>query len=112
MNGLQSLPAWQSYFNYPTKGKLGLLNAIQVRRFLSAFLSSATNVFMHQSIGGLAALPVVPYLSDGIGRRPTVFIGACIMCIAAVIQTASQSVGMFIGARFVDAMGFFSRLSS
>lgn len=30
MNGLQSLPQWQSAFNYPTGGKLGLLNAIQV----------------------------------------------------------------------------------
>jgi hypothetical protein len=31
MNGLQSLDAWANYFNHPTGGKLGLLNAIQVR---------------------------------------------------------------------------------
>jgi hypothetical protein len=30
MNGLQTLKQWQSAFNYPTGGKLGLLNAIQV----------------------------------------------------------------------------------
>ncbi|KAF7334658.1 MFS domain-containing protein [Mycena venus] len=29
MNGLQSLPQWEVYFNFPTKGKLGLLGAIQ-----------------------------------------------------------------------------------
>ncbi|KII87896.1 hypothetical protein PLICRDRAFT_650702 [Plicaturopsis crispa FD-325 SS-3] len=86
MNGLQSLPHWQNDFNHPTGGKLGLLNAIQ-------------------NIGSLAAYPFAPYLSDGIGRRPTVFIGATIMTIATVIQTASQSVGMFIGARFLIGFG-------
>jgi hypothetical protein len=30
MNGLQSLPQWEDYFNFPTKGKLGLLSSIQV----------------------------------------------------------------------------------
>ena len=35
MNGLQSLTQWSEYFNKPTGGKLGLLNAIQVSAFLS-----------------------------------------------------------------------------
>ncbi|CAK5274903.1 unnamed protein product [Mycena citricolor] len=86
MNGLQTLPQWRDYFNNPTKGKLGLLNAIQ-------------------NIGSLAAYPFAPYLTDGIGRRRTVFIGAVIMCIATAVQTASQSVGMFIGARFMIGFG-------
>ncbi|KAF9467734.1 hexose transporter [Collybia nuda] len=86
MNGLQSLPYWKEYFNNPTGGKLGLLNAIQ-------------------NIGCLAAYPFAPYLSDGLGRRPAIFIGAAIMCIATAIQTASQSVGMFIGARFLIGFG-------
>ncbi|KAF8192364.1 hexose transporter [Mycena galopus ATCC 62051] len=86
MNGLQFLPNWQNYFGDPKNSKLGLLNAIQ-------------------NVGGLAGLPFAPYLSDGIGRRPTVFIGALIMCIAAAIQTVSQSVGMFIGARCLIGFG-------
>ncbi|KAF8887528.1 hexose transporter [Infundibulicybe gibba] len=86
MNGLQSLAQWENYFHNPTGGKLGLLNAIQ-------------------NIGSLAAYPMAPYLSDGLGRRPTIFIGALIMCCATVIQTASQSVGMFIGARFLIGFG-------
>ncbi|KAJ6546213.1 general substrate transporter [Mycena vulgaris] len=86
MNGLQSLPQWEAYFNFPTKGKLGLLSAIQ-------------------NIGALAGYPFAPYLCDGIGRRPTVFIGALMMVIATAIQTASQSVGMFIGARFLIGFG-------
>lgn len=61
--------------------QLGLLNAIQ-------------------NIGCLAAYPFAPYVSDGFGRRTAVALGAFIMCGATVIQTASQSVGMFIGARW------------
>ncbi|KAJ7909638.1 hexose transporter [Mycena leptocephala] len=86
MNGLQSLTQWETYFDHPTKGKLGLLNAIQ-------------------NIGALAGYPFAPYMADGIGRRPTVFFGALIMCIATAVQTASQSVGMFIGARFLIGFG-------
>jgi len=86
MNGLQSLTQWENYFDHPAGGKLGLFNAIQ-------------------NIGGLAGYPFAPYLSDGIGRRPTVFIGALIMVIATAIQTASQSIGMFIGARFLIGFG-------
>ncbi|KAJ7149668.1 hexose transporter [Mycena filopes] len=86
VNGLQSLPQWETYFNFPTKGKLGLLSAIQ-------------------NIGALAGYPFAPYLCDGIGRRPTAFIGALMMVIATAIQTASQSVGIFIGARFLIGFG-------
>ncbi|KAF8655614.1 hypothetical protein AX16_002996 [Volvariella volvacea WC 439] len=86
MNGLQSLPQWREAFNNPTDGKLGLLNAIQ-------------------NIGCLAAYPFSPYLSDGLGRRTAIFFGACIMAAATVIQTASNSVGMFIGARFLIGFG-------
>jgi sugar porter (SP) family MFS transporter len=86
MNGLQSLTQWENYFHTPTKGKLGLLNAIQ-------------------TIGGLAGYPFAPYMSDGLGRRPTVFFGAAVMIIATAVQTASQSVGMFIGARFLIGFG-------
>ncbi|KAF7964943.1 hypothetical protein HWV62_1464 [Athelia sp. TMB] len=86
MNGLQSLPQWQSAFNYPTGGKLGLLNAIQ-------------------NIGGLAGYPFAPYVSDILGRRRAVLLGAVIMTIATAIQGAAQSVNMFIGARFLIGFG-------
>ncbi|KIJ61854.1 hypothetical protein HYDPIDRAFT_183058 [Hydnomerulius pinastri MD-312] len=86
MNGLQSLPQWEAAFDNPSGGKLGLLNAIQ-------------------NIGALAGYPFAPYMSDGIGRRKTVFFGATIMCIATAVQTAAQSVGMFIGARFLIGFG-------
>ena len=52
-----------------------------------------------QNIGALAAYPFSPYLSDGLVRRPAILIGASIMIVATIVQTASHSVGMFIGAR-------------
>ncbi|KAK7447455.1 hypothetical protein VKT23_014164 [Stygiomarasmius scandens] len=86
MNGLQSLPQWENYFNNPSASQLGLLNAIQ-------------------NIGALAAYPFAPYLSDGIGRKKAIIVGASIMCAATAVQTAAQSVGMFVGARFLIGFG-------
>ncbi|KAH9915058.1 general substrate transporter [Epithele typhae] len=86
MNGLQTLPQWNQAFDYPQSAKLGLLSAIQ-------------------NIGCLAAYPFSPYMSDGLGRRISVIFGAVIMCVATVLQTASNSVGMFIGARFLIGFG-------
>lgn len=86
MNGLQSLDQWEASFNHPHGGGLGLLSAIQ-------------------NIGCLAAYPVAPYVSDGLGRRPAIFLGATIMCAATALQTASNSVAMFTGARFLIGFG-------
>ncbi|KAH8113751.1 hexose transporter [Phellopilus nigrolimitatus] len=86
MNGLQSLDQWENSFNHPMGGMLGLLNAIQ-------------------NIGSLAAYPFAPYFSDSVGRRPAVIFGAAIMCAATALQTASQTVNMFIGARFLIGFG-------
>ncbi|KAF7795673.1 hypothetical protein EIP86_006838 [Pleurotus ostreatoroseus] len=86
MNSFQSLKLWNDYFGRPHGSMLGLLNAIQ-------------------NIGSLAAYPFAPYLSDGIGRRLTVFIGATIMLAAVGIQTGASNLNMFIAARFLIGFG-------
>ncbi|CAL1699477.1 unnamed protein product [Somion occarium] len=86
LNSFQSLPSWQTYFNQPAGGRLGLLNAIQ-------------------NIGSLAGYPFAPYLSDGLGRRPAIWIGSTIMLVAVALQAAAQNWGMFIGARFLIGFG-------
>lgn len=103
MNGLQSLPQWVSAFNHPSDGMLGVLNAIQVGKQRSSVDSHVT--LLIQNIGALAGYPFAPYLSDGIGRRQTVFFGAVIMLSATALQTTAQSIGMFIGARFLIGFG-------
>ncbi|PAV22912.1 hexose transporter [Pyrrhoderma noxium] len=86
MNGLQLIDQWEVSFNHPSGSKLGLLSAIQ-------------------NIGTVGSQPISPYLCDGLGRKRTIFIGAVLMVAAAVIQTASQTVEMFIGARFLLGFG-------
>ena len=59
------------------------------------------NHTISQGIGALVSYPFVPYVADGFGRRTAIFLGAMIMCGATVLQAASSSVSMFIGARCV-----------
>lgn len=86
MNGLQTLPQWKQAFNDPNGAQLGLLNAIQ-------------------NIGTFGALPFSPYVTDYFGRRVAIFLGSALMIVGAALQTASQNVGMFIGARFLLGFG-------
>ncbi|KIJ51839.1 hypothetical protein M422DRAFT_244216 [Sphaerobolus stellatus SS14] len=85
MNGLLSLDVFRQDFGNPTGGTLGLFNAIQ-------------------NIGSVAGLPFAPMLTDW-GRKRAIFIGASIMVIAAAVQASAQSLGMFIGARFMVGFG-------
>lgn len=86
MNGLQSLTQWETDFNNPRGSRLALLAIIQ-------------------RVGGVAALPFLPYLADGMGRRFAVFTGAAIMVIGAILQACSHNIGTFIGARFMIGCG-------
>ncbi|CAE6458723.1 unnamed protein product [Rhizoctonia solani] len=86
MNGLQSVQQWKSYFGNPDSKDLGLFNAIQ-------------------SIGALCATPFAPYVTDIFGRRVGILAGAILVLIAAALQTATQNLGMFIGARFLIGFG-------
>lgn len=55
-----------------------------------------------QVIGSLVGLPFSPIASDNLGRKPTLFIGACFMLAGVALQTSSTSIGMFIGARGIS----------
>ncbi|KAE8150902.1 general substrate transporter [Aspergillus avenaceus] len=86
MNGLQTLEPWQEYFNHPGGSLLGILSAIM-------------------SLGSLAALPVVPYTADYLGRRMGILIGCVIMILGVVLQSISANYGMFLAARFLIGFG-------
>ncbi|KAI9931214.1 hypothetical protein MW887_010875 [Aspergillus wentii] len=86
MNGLQTLDYWQEYFNHPRGSLLGILSAIM-------------------SLGSLAALPVVPYAADMLGRRMSILIGCSIMILGVILQSISANFGMFLAARFLIGFG-------
>ncbi|KAI4523280.1 general substrate transporter [Schizophyllum commune] len=85
-DGLQSLQQWQEDFDHPAGQEVLLLTG-------------------RQGIGGLIALPLSPYLNDGFGRRAGIVLGATIMIVGTVLQSASNTIQMFIGARFLLGFG-------
>ncbi|OJA12416.1 hypothetical protein AZE42_03390 [Rhizopogon vesiculosus] len=93
LNGLQILPGWQEYFHHPQDKTLGLMNSAQ-------------------SIGSLAGTPLSPLISDKLGRRATMFIGAFIGLIGVIVQSSSTSVQIFIGARVIIGVGLAFSMNS
>jgi len=113
---LQSIPQWEIAFNTPSGGEvcgsvLILFDNINKDFSWDCSMPSRLEYSIHiewslliqsietQNIGSLAAYPFSPYLTDGLGRRPAIAFGASIMIVATILQTVSNSVGMFIGAR-------------
>jgi len=94
MNTSQILTSWKVTMGPtaegPTKQTLGRLTAMY-------------------SIGSIASLPVVPFLSDRFGRKVPITIGCIIMVIAAAIQASAHGQPQYEGARFF--MGFGNSLA-
>lgn len=86
INGLQILPDWQSFFGYPEGRNLGLIG-------------------FAQNLGCILGLPFTPFVSDHFGRRATLFVGSIIMLAGVGVQTAANSVAMFIAARVTIGIG-------
>ncbi|KAG6908546.1 hypothetical protein DXG01_004179 [Tephrocybe rancida] len=65
-----------------------------------------------QSIGGLVSLPIAPFISDGVGRRATLFLGSLIMLAGVAVQTSAQNVSVFIASRVIIGFGLQFCLNS
>jgi sugar porter (SP) family MFS transporter len=86
LNGLQLLPEWRAFFNYPTGSKLG----------------SITNSIRY---GQLGALFVSAPLIQKFGRRKPIAFGSTILLVGVVMQTTAQNYGMFVAGRFLIGFG-------
>lgn len=124
LNGLQAVGSWvtcnrcwlcncmfkltlSSVYNNPRSALLGLMSAMY-------------------SLGAICALPMVPFITDTLGRRHAIIFGSIMMLIGATLQTASQNcshnipmrsmatsdnvfmcfpVAMFVIARFILGLG-------
>ncbi|KAL6245012.1 hypothetical protein RBB50_007787 [Rhinocladiella similis] len=86
MNGLQSLQPWKDHFGNPSKGRLGILNAIM-------------------AAGSISAIPFVPYAADYLGRRMGILVGCIIMLVGVILQSIGSNYDMFLGARFLIGFG-------
>ncbi|KAG2365551.1 general substrate transporter [Suillus spraguei] len=86
INNLQILPGWREYFHQPQGMKLGAINSAH-------------------DIGILGGTPFSPYVSDLLGRRATIFIGAVIMLAGVITQASSTTLQVFLGARVLIGFG-------
>ncbi|CAI6331948.1 unnamed protein product [Periconia digitata] len=86
VNGLLTLEQFTEYMGDPSGSIKGLFSGILF-------------------LGSLLALPVTPYIADGLGRRMGIVIGSIIMLLAVALQSASVNYSMFIAARFFLGFG-------
>ncbi|KZV90544.1 hypothetical protein EXIGLDRAFT_676929 [Exidia glandulosa HHB12029] len=86
LNGLQIVPDFKRWFNYPNSHEMGLMNSAQ-------------------NMGALLALPLTPIASDRLGRRKALFIGSCIMLAGVAVQVIANNMQTLIGARAIIGFG-------
>ncbi|KAJ4387543.1 hypothetical protein N0V93_008138 [Gnomoniopsis smithogilvyi] len=86
INSLQSMTQWRDYFHDPSPSILGLITA--------SF-----------AMGGMLAIPFVPYCADLLGRRAGVVIGCSIMIIGIVLLSLGIHVALFIVGRLLLGFG-------
>ncbi|KAF1976146.1 MFS general substrate transporter [Bimuria novae-zelandiae CBS 107.79] len=86
MNNLQAVPSWLEYFNNPSSGRLGLLNAIH-------------------SLGMVMAVPFEPRVSQWLGRRWTIAFGSGVMWLGAGIQAGARNTDIFLASRWLLGFG-------
>ncbi|GFZ48477.1 hypothetical protein JCM24511_06225 [Saitozyma sp. JCM 24511] len=80
LNGLQTLPQWQTYFNHPAGQQLGLISAS----------------FYFPKI----VTPVIAsWIADRFGRRWCLLVGSVISVAGGLVQTFANGPGMFMGGR-------------
>lgn len=86
MNGLQSLPSWEEYFDHPTGTRLGTLS-------------------VGVNVGHLISIPFASYICEYLGRRMTIIISCLLMILGAVLQGVAQNFSMFLASRIIIGFG-------
>jgi len=86
MNGLQTLKLWQTYFDHPTAGILGTMNAMY-------------------PLGKICGVVLAALLGDRFGRRIPFYFGLVILITGAIIQATSHNVPQFIISRLIVGFG-------
>lgn len=90
MNGLNILPAYTNFFRLNT-ATTGLMTA-------GAWM------------GNMLSCLIMPWLTDGLGRKKAIIASAMICFVGIILQAAAQNTGMFVVARVI--VGFGAQLSS
>jgi MFS family permease len=82
ISGVIGTPQYNEYFNYPDSTQQGGITA-----------SMPGGSFLGALASGI--------LSDKFSRKYTIQLGAIVWCIGAILQCASQNIGMLVVGRFI-----------
>jgi MFS family permease len=86
MNALQISPSWKAYYEYPTKARLGAINAMMPAGKICGFIF------------------VAPF-SNRFGRKVSLVLAFVIAVIGAGIQAGSINFGMLVFSRLLLGFG-------
>lgn len=111
--GIMSISYLISTLNGFDSSLMGSINAMQSyqKSFgLTGEGASTGIVFIIYNLGQIAAFPFCGFLADGYGRRVCIFVGCLLVLVGTAVQAPAQSMGQFIGGRFI--LGFGASIAS
>ncbi|OJJ54143.1 hypothetical protein ASPSYDRAFT_490368 [Aspergillus sydowii CBS 593.65] len=86
MNALQISPTWKKYYMYPTKGRLGAINAMM-------------------PAGKICGFVFVAWFSNRYGRKRALILAFAIAVVGAAIQAGSVNFGILVFSRWLLGFG-------
>ncbi|KAF1920209.1 general substrate transporter [Ampelomyces quisqualis] len=108
--GIGYLVSTLNGFDSSLMGAINAMKSYQTTFGLSGEGSSTGIIFIIYNLGQIAAFPFCGFFADGYGRRVCIFVGCALVLVGTAIQTTANSMGQFIGGRFI--LGFGASIAS
>ncbi|ELU36333.1 sugar (and other) transporter domain-containing protein [Rhizoctonia solani AG-1 IA] len=103
MSGIITGPQFQAYFKQPDRYQIGTMVAILE---VGAFSMCFTCLCYYPSINASLVTSIASgRIADMIGRRRTLFTGACVFVIGGAIQTFTPGFKVMVLGRIVSGFG-------
>ncbi|TPX38358.1 hypothetical protein SmJEL517_g00345 [Synchytrium microbalum] len=92
--------------------EIGIIDQILIMDSFKSYFNTAVdqtningNIASLFLVGCVIGALAIALFGDVLGRKRAIFIGGCLFCIGAAIQTGSSSLGMLYGGRIVGGSG-------
>ncbi|KAF2162117.1 hypothetical protein M409DRAFT_69331 [Zasmidium cellare ATCC 36951] len=108
--GVGYLVSTMNGFDSSLMGSINAISSYQKTFGLDGAGSTTGIIFIIYNCGQIAAFPFCGFFADGYGRRMCIFVGCLLVLVGTAIQTSANSMGQFIGGRFV--LGFGANIAS
>ncbi|KAI1258324.1 hypothetical protein MGN70_001373 [Eutypa lata] len=108
--GIGYLVSTLNGFDSSLMGSINAMKPYQETFGLNGAGSTTGIIFIIYNCGQIASFPFCGMIADGWGRRMCIFIGCLIVLVGTAIQGTANSIGQFIGGRFV--LGFGASIAS